>query len=53
MGVLTVCIGSGPLGMLHIGLLAGWLGASTAVLVVAIEGIVVLAIAAWVWSELR
>ncbi len=53
MGVLTVCIGSGPLGMLHIGLLAGWLGASTAVLVVALEGIVILAIAAWVWRELR
>jgi MFS family permease len=53
MGVLTVCIGSGPLGMLHIGLLAGWLGASTAVLVVALEGIVMMAIAAWVWRELR
>ena len=53
MGVLTVCIGSGPLGMLHIGLLAGWLGASTAVLVVALEGIVILAIAARVWRELR
>jgi MFS family permease len=53
MGVLTVCIGSGPLGMLHMGLLAGWLGASTAVLVVALEGIVALAIAARVWRELR
>jgi MFS family permease len=53
MGVLTVCIGSGPLGMLHIGLLAGWLGASTAVLVVALEGIIILAVAAWVWRELR
>lgn len=53
MGVLTVCIGSGPLGMLHIGLLAGWLGASTAMLVVALEGIVMMAIAAWVWRELR
>ncbi|MFP6743976.1 MAG: MFS transporter [Alphaproteobacteria bacterium] len=53
MGVLSVCIGAGPLGMLHMGLLAGWLGASTAVLVVALEGIAALAIAARVWWELR
>lgn len=53
MGVLSVCIGAGPLGMLHMGLLAGWLGASTAVLVVALEGIAALAIGARVWRELR
>ena len=28
MGVLTVCIGAGPLGMLHVGWLADWLGAA-------------------------
>ena len=53
MGVVSVCIGAGPLGMLHIGLLAGWLGASTAVLVVALEGLAALAIATAVWREIR
>ena len=27
MGLLTVSIGAGPIGMLHVGLLADWLGA--------------------------
>ncbi len=53
MGVVSVCIGAGPLGMLHIGLLAGWLGASTAVRVVALEGLAALALATAVWREIR
>ena len=53
MGVVSVCIGAGPLGVLHIGLLATWLDASTAVLIVAIEGLVALALARAYWPEIR
>ena len=53
MGVLTLCIGAGPVGLLHLGLLAEWLGAPYAVAVSAIEGLAALALAALVWPELR
>ncbi len=51
MGLLVVCIGSAPLGFLHLGLLADWLGAAVAITVIAVEGIVALAIARLIWSE--
>lgn len=51
MGLLVVCIGSAPLGFLHLGLLAGGLGAAEAITVIAVEGIVALAIAWLIWSE--
>ena len=53
MGVLTICIGTGPIGFLHLGLLAEWLGAYTAVTVVAVEGLVMLGLALVVWPEAR
>ena len=53
MGVLTICIGAGPIGFLHLGLLAEWLGANTAVTVIAVEGLVMLALALLVWPEAR
>ena len=53
MGVVSVCIGAAPLGMLHIGLLANWLGAPAAVLIVAAEGFIALVIARAVWPEIR
>lgn len=40
MGVLAICIGLAPLGMLHLGWLAERLGASTAVAISAAEGVV-------------
>lgn len=52
MGLLSVCIGSGPLGFAHLGLLAGWVGASAACTIIAFEGLVVLAVAAWRWPGL-
>ena len=53
MGVISVCIGGGaPLGILHVGLLADWLGAAGAVTVIATEGLAALAFAAWRWPEL-
>ena len=53
MGVLTLCIGAGPIGLLHLGLLAEWLGAPYAVALSALEGLVALALAVLVWPELR
>ena len=53
MGVLMLCIGAGPIGLLHLGLLAEWLGAPRAVALSALEGLAALAVAMRVWPELR
>jgi len=53
MGLLTVSIGAGPIGMLHVGLLADWLGAAHAVALIAAEGLAALGVVAWAWPELR
>ena len=52
MGVLVVCIGASPLGVLHTGLLAEWLGADIAIRVVALEGLAALSVCFWRWPEL-
>ncbi len=41
LGVLATCIGIGPLGFLHIGLLAEAIGAQAAIVVVGIDGLLV------------
>jgi predicted MFS family arabinose efflux permease len=51
MGLLVVCIGTGPIGFLHLGLLADWLGATEAVSLIAVEGIMMLAITLLIWPE--
>jgi hypothetical protein len=48
MGIVTMCIGTGPLGVLAIGLLADQIGAAPAILVMAGIGI-----AGLTWSWLR
>jgi hypothetical protein len=53
MGLLTVAIGAGPVGMLYVGVLADWLGAPAAVACLALQGLLALALAAWYWPELR
>ena len=53
MGVLTLCIGAGPIGLLHVGLLAEWLGAPRAMTISASEGLAALALAVLAWPELR
>jgi MFS family permease len=53
MGVLVVCIGAGPIGVLHLGLMAEWLGAQQALTVMAVEGLIAIAISALLWPELR
>ena len=53
MGLLTVCIGTGPVGILHVGLLAEWLGPTNAVMVMSAEGILAIAWAVSHWPTLR
>ncbi|MGH7093595.1 MAG: MFS transporter, partial [Stellaceae bacterium] len=50
-GVLSLCIGSGLIGFLHIGLLAGWIGAPWATTLSGIEGLLAMALT-WRWWRL-
>jgi len=52
MGVLAMCIGTAPLGLLHLGWLAGWLGPHSAITVIAIEGLVALALVCRFFPEI-
>jgi predicted MFS family arabinose efflux permease len=52
MGVLSVCIGTAPIGFLHIGFLADQFGATTACSITAIEGTLAMIIAIWRWPSL-
>lgn len=51
MGVLSVCIGTGPIGFLHLGWMAELVGAPWAVAVMALEGLAALWVTARVWPE--
>jgi MFS family permease len=53
MGLVSFCIGTAPLGMLHIGWLADEIGAQRALLVMAVEGLVCTALVLWRWPALR
>ena len=53
IGVVVLGIGIGPVGMLHVGFLADIIGASTAVSVIAVEGLIALGAALLIWPELR
>jgi MFS family permease len=53
MGILSVCIGTGPIGFFHLGLLADSFGAPTAMTIMALEGLLALIIAYFVWPEIR
>ena len=53
MGLLVVCIGFGPLGILHTGALAEWLGADVAMRLVAGEGLVAIAVCLYYVAALR
>lgn len=53
MGILSVCIGAGPLGVLHVGWLADWLGGSMALTVISLEGLVAMALLIFTVPELR
>jgi hypothetical protein len=51
-GVLAVCIGVGPLGFLHLGLLAGRIGAPQATVAIGLEGFLALALTWPLWRAL-
>lgn len=53
MGVMSMAIGTGPIGILHLGLLANWLGAPTAVTIIAVEGLVAIAVTAILLPQVR
>ena len=53
MGLLVVCIGFGPLGILHTGAMAEWLGGDVAIRVVAIEGLICCLGCLWFLPALR
>jgi len=53
MGVLAVCIGTGPIGMLHLGLLAEWFGAPLALRIAAAEGLLALTAVLLAWPRAR
>lgn len=53
MGLLVVCIGFGPLGILHTGLMAEWLGADVAIGIIAVEGFVAMLVCLKLLPTLR
>lgn len=53
MGVLSVCIGTGPIGFYHLGVLADWLGARAAVVLIGLEGLVALGAVSLLWPEIH
>jgi len=52
LGVLSVCIGLGPIGFVNIGLMADWLGAPTAIVITGIEGLVAMVLAFPLWRRI-
>jgi MFS family permease len=53
LGIITVCIGTGPLGVLAAGALSDWLGAARAMLVMALAGVAALAAVRTISPEMR
>ena len=51
MGVVTVCIGTGPLGQLAAGAISDQLGPRSAVIVMAVTGLALTAAMVWVLKQ--
>ena len=51
-GVLTICIGSGLVGLANIGFMAEHFGASNALWMVALEGVIPMAVIGFTWRQL-
>jgi hypothetical protein len=49
LGVLTLCIGTGPIGFLNVGLMAEHFGVPAALAIISLEGLAALALL-WAWS---
>jgi hypothetical protein len=52
LGLLSVCIGLGPIGFLTLGLLADWLGATAACALTGVAGLVALALTLPLWRAI-
>ncbi|MBX9699846.1 MAG: MFS transporter [Acetobacteraceae bacterium] len=52
LGLLTVCIGLGPIGFLHVGVLAELFGARIACIITGLEGLLALALTWRVWRPI-
>lgn len=52
MGLLAVCIGAGPIGVFHIGVLAEWFGARQAMAIMSVEGLLALTLTFRLWAPL-
>ena len=54
LGMLTLCIGTGPIGFFNVGLMAEQFGVAAALAIISVEGFVAL-LALWAWggSETR
>jgi len=52
-GLLVLCIGSGLVGFINVGLMAEWLGGSAAVRIIAAEGLIPLLLIGLGWRALR
>ena len=53
LGLLKITIGAGLIGFSNVGITAEFAGASNALWIIALEGIVPLSILGWTWKELR
>ncbi|MEQ8194083.1 MAG: MFS transporter [Rhodospirillales bacterium] len=53
MGLLSMCIGMQPLGVLHIGFLADYFGGSMAVTIITVEGLIALGACWLLWPAMR
>jgi hypothetical protein len=51
LGLLSVSIGVGPIGFLQVGLLAETFGARTAIIIIAVGGLIALALTAPLWRS--
>jgi MFS family permease len=51
MGLLTVCIGAGPVGILLVGALADWVGPLWAIDMIAVTGFGLVALAGAAWKR--
>ena len=53
LGLLSVSIGTGPLGFLQVGLLAEAIGAQLAIVTTSAEGMIALVLTRRLWQEIR
>ncbi len=52
LGLLSVCIGIGPVGFVHIGLMADWIGAPAAAAISGAEGLLALLLTRRLWRHI-